>query len=283
MPGYADPMTPESLAIIGGGNMGRALLRCAISGAALRADRIVVAEPELGKHAGLAAEGAAVVASAVEAIARLESMGGEGQVLLAVKPQMLPALGEQVAGRVGDRVVISIMAGTPGARVRERLGPGVRVVRAMPNLPATIGRGVTALCLSAGAREGDDALARRLFACAGPAVVTVDESMMDAFTAVAGSGPAYLFYLAEAMAGAAESLGFDRGTAMAIVRQTIAGAGLLLAESGATPGELRAAVTSRGGTTAAALAVMDEAGVMAAVQRAIRAARDRGAELAAMA
>jgi len=149
----------------------------------------------------------------------------------------------------------------------------------MPNLPAKIRQGITALCAGAGTRPGDDSFAREIFGGVGPMVVTIEESLMDAFTAVAGSGPAYVFYLAEAMIQASVRLGFDEPTARDIVRETIAGAGNLLADSAEAPEKLRAAVTSKGGTTEAACKKLDEAGVMPAIVEAIRAARDRGREI----
>lgn len=278
--------TTVPLAILGGGNMGRAILLGGISGGFLCKDCVLVAEPDASKHAAIAETGVRVFSTARAALEHLNSMTSSdstGQVLLAIKPQMLSALADEVRGVIGPRVVISILAGTPGSRIRERLGPAVSVIRAMPNLPATIRQGTTAICLSDGAATGDDELARSLFLSVGQVVITIDESMMDAFTAVAGSGPAYVFYLAEAMTRAATDLGFDEATAIKIVRETIAGSAALLAESFDDPAALRAAVTSKGGTTAAATQVLDQATVMDTFRRAIAAARDRGAELSKLA
>ncbi len=213
----------------------------------------------------------------------MDNPGSPSQVLLAVKPQMLPTLADEIRGVIGPRIVISILAGTPGSKIRERLGPAVSVVRAMPNLPATIRQGTTAICLSDGASPGDDDLARSLFAAVGQVVITIEEAMMDAFTAVAGSGPAYVFYLAEAMTRAAVDVGFDETTAVKIVRETIAGSAALLGQSFDNPAALRAAVTSKGGTTAAATQVLDQANVIDTFRRAITAARDRGSELSQLA
>lgn len=273
------------LAIVGGGNMGLAIASGGMAGTGpLMRGFVTVAEPDEAKRAAFTALGVATFASAVEAIGAViakEEKPGDAQVLLAVKPQMLAGLAEQSRELFAaeSRVVISILAGTPTARVRAMLGPGARVVRAMPNLPAKIRQGTTALCAGAGTRPGDDAFAREIFAGVGPLVVTIDESLMDAFTAVAGSGPAYVFYLAEAMIQAGVRLGFDEPTARDLARETIAGAGNLLAESDEGPEKLRAAVTSKGGTTEAACKKLDEAGVMPALVEAIRAARDRGREL----
>jgi pyrroline-5-carboxylate reductase len=149
----------------------------------------------------------------------------------------------------------------------------------MPNLPAAIGEGATAVALGEGARPGDEALAMRIFGAIGPVVERIDERLMDAFTAVAGSGPAYLFYLAEAMSRSAVALGFEPAAADRMVRQTLAGAALLLRGSAESPAALRGRVTSKGGTTEAAVNVLDGAGAMGAIERAVAAAEKRGREL----
>ncbi len=277
------------LAIIGGGNMGLAIVSGGLAGTGpLMRGFVAVAEPDEDKRATFKAMGVATFTSASAAIAEAigkEEKPGEAQVLLAVKPQMLSGLADEVRELLAteSRVVISILAGTPTTKVRAVLsaaaGAEIRVVRAMPNLPAKIRQGITALCAGAGTRPGDDSYAREIFGGIGPMVVTIEESLMDAFTAVAGSGPAYVFYMAEAMIQASVRLGFDESTARDIVRETIAGSGNLLADSAEAPEKLRAAVTSKGGTTEAACKKLDEAGVMPAIVEAIRAARDRGREI----
>ncbi|MBC7773369.1 MAG: pyrroline-5-carboxylate reductase [Pyrinomonadaceae bacterium] len=275
------------LAFIGGGNMAQAIITGCLASKTLSAERIVVAEPDLSRHGALSLTGVTAVPSASEAVRWLHYHEAKhpdeppGQILLAVKPQMLAPVASEVAAasEAGRRVVISILAGTPSAKVRSALGAAFAVVRAMPNTPAKIGKGVTALSLGAGALAGDELLARRLFRGIGPLVIDCDESLMDAFTAVGGSGPAYVFYLAEAMIAAAIELGFARETADQVVRATIAGAALLLLDDQLSPAELRAAVTSKGGTTAAATRVLDDSLVQQAIRQAIRAARDRGIEL----
>lgn len=273
--------TQDPVAFIGGGNMAGAIIRGALDSGAL-GERWVVAEPDAGKQGGFAN----AVGTAAEAIAWLrnaERAPGTGQVLLAVKPQMLGAVADEIRDAMVDgpaRVVVSILAGIPSERVREALGGNARVVRVMPNLPAGIGRGMSAIALGAGAGEGDDVRARGLLEGVGR-VVEIRESLMDAYTGLAGSGPAYVFYLAEAMINAGVELGFSREEAMLIVRETIAGSGEMLVRSPGHPHELRMGVTSKGGTTAAATHVLDEAGVMDAIGRAIAAARHRGAELGA--
>lgn len=284
-------MTATPLLIIGGGNMGCAIVVGGLGAAVLDASCVGVAEPVDGQRGRLVqavrAVGrgeVAVFASArqgIEWLAEREVQGGDrGQILLAVKPQMLAGLASEIGTTVGDRVVITILAGTPGAKVQAALGVSARIVRAMPNLPASIRRAATAVCKSDGAREGDDEFALRLFRGIGPCVVSIEERLMNAFTGLAGSGPAYVFYLAEAMIDAAERMGFDRNTASKVVRQTIEGSGALLAESTESPGALRASVTSKGGTTQAAMSVLEQHHVKAWIVEAILAAEARGSELA---
>lgn len=274
------PNAPEyaRLVIIGGGNMAGAMVRGAIGARVVEPGEVVVCEPDAGKRSEF--ERAGVRATGVHAEA-LAALRGDGQVMLAVKPQMLSAVVEQMRGAWPERevVVITVLAGTPTAKVRAALGGNVRVVRAMPNIAASVGRSATALCLGAGARAGDDAFAEQVFRGVGTLVVRIDEELMDAFTAVASSGLAYVFYLAEGMMRAAQDLGFDAATADRAVRETIAGAAAMMGSSGEAPAALRAAVTSKGGTTAAAVGVLDGRGVMEAIVAALTAARDRGREL----
>jgi pyrroline-5-carboxylate reductase len=282
------PAPPTPLAIIGGGHMAQAILAGGHAAAALDPAATIVAEPDPAKHPALAAHGIHIVATAAQAaqwLLKNESAPGQGQILLAIKPQMLAPVAADLSPILSGipRIVITILAGTPSATVRSALGPATRVVRAMPNLAARIRRGATALCLGDGALPGDDAFAQQLFRAVGHLVVPLDESMMDAFTALAGSGPAYVFYLAEAMVSAAVEVGFDEPTAIHIVRETIAGAGGLLAAATESPAALRAAVTSKGGTTEAAARVLDHARVHEAITQAITAARDRGRELSNLA
>jgi pyrroline-5-carboxylate reductase len=268
------------LAVIGGGNMGRAILTGAARAGVLKPAAAVVAEPDPAKREALERDGFTCVPQARDAVARMEP---DGQVLLAIKPQLLESVSEQIRAGLAGRVVISILAGVPSAAVGRALSTGdlrpVRVVRAMPNLPAAIGQGTTGVCLGQGASAGDDAFALRLFAAVGPAVITLREDLMDAFTAVAGSGPAYLFLLAEAMLAGARGVGLDEAPARAAVAQALVGAAAMLAGDERTPGALRAAVTSPGGTTQAAMDVLLSAGVVETWVKAIEAARDRGREL----
>jgi len=266
------------LAFIGGGTMARAIIQGALGAELIDPGRVVVADPDQDKRRSMARLGCAVVPAADEA-ARWLGDRTDGQIVLAIKPQVFGAVAAQI-GRLSDPiVVISIMAGVSSERINAGLGPRARIIRVMPNTPARVGAGATAVAMGAGARPGDDAVAMSLFGAVGPVVVRIDESLMDAFTAVAGSGPAYAFYLAEAMIEAGASLGLDAQVARRVVGQVIAGAGVLLVEDGADPASLRAAVTSKGGTTAAAMSVLEQERVAQTIVRAVTAAKDRGRQL----
>src|SRR5690606_20111285 len=227
--GYASRMAQLALplAIIGGGNMAQAIVRGGIDAGVLDARRIAVAEPDGARRDLFRSWGVRAVKTPPELAAWLasEAEPGSGQILLAVKPQSLGEVGKQYRTLIATprRIIISLLAGTPSTRIRAALGDHA-VVRTMSNTPARIRQGTTAVALGEGAAEGDDDLAVELFTAVGR-VVRIDEDMMDAFTAVAGSGPAYVYYLAEAMVKAATEVGFDRDTALWIVRWTIAGAG----------------------------------------------------------
>jgi len=267
-------MPETKLAIIGGGNMAQALIAGAIDAGLLDPEQILVAEPEPDKRSLLQTWGVQVVSRTDEIPDRLERAT---QLLLAIKPQTLAQVAEQLGPLRDDRIVITILAGTPSRKVREALGPGARVVRAMPNTAARVGKGMAAVC--PGVETGDEAFAVELLQAVGQ-VIRIDESRMDAFTALAGSGPAYLFYLAEAMARGGRVAGLAPEHADRAARATVVGAAALLDDSDQTPEQLRAAVTSKGGTTEAAIQILGNAGVADAIVHAIVAARDRGAELA---
>lgn len=269
---------PAKLALVGGGTMARAILMGALDSGVAEPWEVIVADPSAPQRTVLESVGI----RCAERAGRLSRwMNEDTQIMLAVKPQMLAeAAADARPLLTSSRVVISILAGMPTEKIRAALGENARMVRAMPNTPARVRKGMAAVALGAGALDDDDDLAVRLFRAVGD-VVRLEESMLDAFTAVVGSGPAYAFYLAEAMVEAAERMGFDSVTADRIVRHTIQGAGALMCELlDSTPSQLREAVTSKGGTTAAALGVLDDAGVREALVRAVEAARNRGAELA---
>lgn len=203
-------------------------------------------------------------------------------VLIAVKPQMMrEALPSLVALGGGRTLFLSIAAGTTLATFEAVLGAGTRIIRAMPNTPAAVGRGITAITGNALATEDDMALAEALLSAVGQVVRLQGEHQMDAVTAVSGSGPAYVFHLIEAMAAAGEAEGLPADLAMQLARATVTGAGELAHRAPESASQLRINVTSPGGTTAAALAVLMDAatGFPALLKRAVKAAADRGREL----
>lgn len=261
------------LGIIGAGNMGSAIARGAVAAGVLGPPDLLIAEVTAARRRELAGEGFATSADPSAALAA-------EQVLLAVKPQSFPALARALGPLAAPKVIVSIMAGVSSRSIRRALGERARVVRVMPNTPCQVGAGMAAIALGEGAEPGDEALAVQLFEAVGR-TARVEERLMDAVTALSGSGPAYVFLLAEALERAGSDLGLEPATAALLVRQTILGAATLLSGSKEDPAALRAAVTSPGGTTEAALAVMRERDLPGVVADAVRAARDRGRALEA--
>jgi pyrroline-5-carboxylate reductase len=259
------------LGIIGGGNMGQAIARGAITQRVLERDEIVVVEPDAAKHAAIEQIGCAVEPAPDQALAC-------EQVLLAVKPQSFAGLAESLGELSQPTVVISIMAGIGTETIRRKLGEHARVIRAMPNTPCQLGEGMTGIAMGAGAKSGDESLAWHIFEAIGRTAM-LDESLMHAVTAVSGSGPAYVYLLAELMEQAAQQIGLDPATAQLLVVQTIIGAGRMLRETGTEPAELRRIVTTPQGTTAAAYDVMIRRELPDILIEALTAARDRGYEL----
>ena len=201
--------------------------------------------------------------------------------VLAVKPQILDGVLEKLEPRLGPgTLVLSIAAGKTIRGIAARLGGTRAIVRAMPNTPAAIGRGMSVLVANEAAAPADRAIAEALLAAVGAVEWIADEALLDAVTAVSGSGPAYVFLLAECLAEAGRAAGLPGPLSEKLARETVAGAGALLAASDLPASKLRENVTSPGGTTAAALAVlMGERGLAALMKEAVAAAAHRSAEL----
>jgi pyrroline-5-carboxylate reductase len=204
-------------------------------------------------------------------------------VLIAVKPQMMAEALPALASYGPGPLFVTVAAGTKISTYEQVLGAGARMVRAMPNIPAAVGRGVTAIVGNGAATAADMDLAEALLQAVGKVVRLEGEHQMDAVTAVSGSGPGYVFHLVEALAAAGVAEGLPADLSMVLARATLAGAGEMLEQSAMTAAELRESVTSQKGTTAAGLAVlMDEGtGFPALMKRAVKAAADRGRELGA--
>ena len=212
----------------------------------------------------------------------VEAVRDADLVVLAVKPQDMAGAAASIAAEVGvrRRIVVSIAAGIRLVDLARWLGPAVPLVRTMPNRPALIGAGITAACAGGRVTVEDRAAVERVLSTAGPLVWLDDEALMDAVTAVSGSGPAYFFLLIEALEDAGTALGLPRDTARRLAVHTALGAGRMAAEGSDDPATLREQVTSRGGTTAAALAVLEAADLRGTVAAAVAAAARRSAELA---
>ncbi len=267
-------LNAHPVAFIGTGSMARAIALGLYRASPAQAERIACTRRDAAALVDLAALGIRTGSDNQAAIAVAEI------VVLAVKPQVYDDVLASCrnAFRPGQ-VLVSVLAGIPTAALERHVPDGVRVVRAMPNTPALIGQGVTGICAGASAGPEQLELASRLFASVGE-VISIDERQMDALTATSGSGPAYLFYLAEVMMAGARELGLTTETADTLVRGTLSGAAALLAQSPYSPETLRARVTSPGGTTARAIDVFDAAGLRLTVARAMAAAERRAAELA---
>lgn len=266
---------------IGAGNMAHAILHGANRAGVLDPDQIAVLDPNFDRRALFTH----AYDSPGDAIRWLIDQPGESpMILLAIKPQMLRDALPPIVESLRDQdcpacTWVSILAGSTTHTIQSLVRTEDKVIRVMPNTPAQLGLGMSAIANDNQPDPEDLNRVRTLFESIGKAI-EIPESLMDAFTAVAGSGPAYLFYLAEGMMHAAESIGFTKDQADTIVRQTILGSSQLLTQSPETPGELRAKVTSKNGTTHAATSTLDENGVMNAFIAALTAARDRGRELA---
>ena len=261
--------TPQ-LAVLGLGNMGAAVLQGGLDHGILAPESVLVCDPDQAKLSSFVERGCR--------IGTTEEAASIPRVLLAIKPQIFPDLALAFSSQPRDRTVISVMAGIQGHRIATAMGMGTSVIRAMPNTPASIGHGVTAIAVSPETSDAEQAFARKLFAAVG-SVVEVEEELMFAVTATSGSGPAWVYRLVEAWIKGAEEQGLPPETAKSLVHGTLLGAAQLLAHSDRSASELRAAVTSKGGTTAAGQAAMDDHGFDHAVQQAIAAATQRGREL----
>lgn len=261
------------LGVIGGGNMAEAIIAGLTGSGAMAAGEIIVSEPLPDRREKLVATlGVTCVGDNLAAAAC-------PTVLLAVKPQMMAAvLGEAASAFGPEALVVSIAAGLSTARLDALLGGRGRLVRVMPNTPMLAGAGMSALAAGPRAGEVDLLAATELFAASGKTCI-VPENLMDAVTAVSGSGPAYFFYLIEGMIAAGVAEGLSEPVARLLAVQTCAGAAKLLEHTGQAPEALRAQVTSPNGTTQRAIETMDAMGVKDGVIHAVRAAAARSREL----
>lgn len=266
-------MQAVNLAFIGGGNMASAVFGGLIA-RGWPASSISVVEPWDVQRARLAAAhpGLRVIAAADA------SLTNAAVVVWAVKPQSFGDAAAACAAHVGGALQLSVMAGIRSEAIAHAAGTE-RVVRAMPNTPALIGRGIAGLYARPAVSAADRALIEQVLAPTGSLLWMAEEADLDAVTALSGSGPAYMFYVIEAMVEAGTQMGLAPDAARRLAQETMAGAAALAMQSAESPATLRERVTSKGGTTHAAITTLDDSGVKAAFVRALHAARTRAEEL----
>jgi pyrroline-5-carboxylate reductase len=262
-----------TVGFVGTGNMAEALIRGLVESKMVEARQIVASHPREERRLELATRyGIEAVASNVEVARRADIL------VLAVKPQVLPrVLAEIEADAKAGALVISIAAGVPMAVVEARL-PRVRVVRAMPNTPARVGAGATAIAAGGHATPEDLAAARRIFDSVG-ITVTLEESQLDAVTGLSGSGPAYIFLIIEALSDAGVKVGLSRNVSQALAAQTVYGSAKILIETNEHPGRLKDMVTSPGGTAIAGLHTLEAGGLRTTLMDAVEVATRRSRQL----
>jgi pyrroline-5-carboxylate reductase len=267
-------LASHTIGFIGAGNMAEALIRGLVTGNHVPASHIIASAPRKERLDQLR------TAYGIEATADNRSVAERcNVVVLSVKPQIL----DKVLREIGDRLkpgtlVISIAAGFDTATIEEAVADGVRVVRAMPNVPALVGAGATAVSAGKHASEADLATARALFDAVG-ITVELDESQLDAVTGLSGSGPAYIFLILEALADAGVKVGLARRNAQRLAAQTVMGSAKLLLDTDEHPGKLKDMVTSPGGTAIAGLHTLEEGGLRTTLINAVETATKRSREL----
>lgn len=265
----------KSIAIIGTGNMGSALIRGLVNSNIAKPHMISVFDTDRDKLDALVQE------LGVRGATDLDTTVNDSidVVILAVKPQVLPAVLERIAPKITDRhLVISIAAGVPTRFILSKLNKPARVIRTMPNAAAIVGQSASALCTAGTADKQDLQTAMDIFSAIGVAV-EVDEKMMNLVTGLSGSGPAYVFAIMEGLTDAGVLLGLDRPTARKLTIQTILGAATMAASENVHLGELKDRITSPGGTTIAGLHVLERSGLGGILMDAVVAATRRADEL----
>lgn len=273
--GLSSALTSKNLAIIGVGAMGSALVRGLIQSGKLKADQIIASDVDEERLKQLQPFGVQTTNDNKLAVQQSDV------ALLCVKPQVMDEVLAEISPAVDPKkhCVISIAAGIPISRLESALPEGTPVVRVMPNTPAQVLAGASAIALGTNATELHRQIAHEIFSAVG-LVIDVPEKLIDAVTALSGSGPAYVFVFAEALADAGVNLGLPRAVALKLAAQTLLGAAKMLLETGKHPAELKDMVTSPGGTTIAALSVLERKAFRGAIIEAVAVAHQRAKELA---
>jgi len=264
----------KSVVFLGTGNMAEALLKGLLREGTADPEEIVCAEPRPERREEIANR------YGVEVTGDNRAAAAEGDlIILSVKPQVVEAVLAEIAPAIdAAKLLVSIAAGVSIATLARALPAGTRIVRTMPNTPALVGAGATALARGPHASEADLTVARALFEAVGTAVV-VDEPLLDGVTGLSGSGPAYVFLAIEVLADGGVKAGLPRPAAVALAAQTVLGAARLVLETGRHPGELKDMVTSPGGTTIAGVHALEARGFRAALIEAVEASARRSREL----
>ena len=265
----------KRVGFLGAGNMGEAMIRGMLQAGLVPAGSIAASDAQRERLAHVAGQyGIRGVAGNVDLVRESDV------IVLAVKPQIMAAVLGEIAPAVdAQKLLISIAAGVPTGTIRAQLGRTVRLIRVMPNTPALVLEGVTAIARADGLAAGDLETAQELFGAVGK-VVLLEEDALDAVTGLSGSGPAYIAIVIESLADGGVKMGLDRATAMTLAAQTVLGSAKLILETGAHPGQLKDMVSSPGGTTIAGIAALEEGGVrrtfISAVERATLRSRELG-------
>lgn len=265
------------LVLIGAGKMGTAMLQGWLE-AGVKGDQVTIFDPAPPPETM-----AVITQHSISHNPPVDSVSGIEVILVAIKPQMVDEVLPAMADLAKDNsLVVSVVAGKTIAAFRQYFGDATPVIRTIPNTPAAVGRGITAMAASDGVSPGQSELATALLSSLGEVVTVGDEALIDACTAISGSGPAYIFYMTECMTAAAMELGLPADVAEQLARATVAGAGELMRATGTPAGTLRENVTSPKGTTHAALQVLmaDPDGMKQLLIRATAAAEKRSRELA---
>ena len=266
-------MAEKSIGFVGAGNMAEAMIRGLLRGEVFKPNQVTASAPRDERQRELAEK------YGIHATGSNREAARQSIVVLSVKPQILSKVLDEIAETISaDSLVISIAAGVPVSAIQLKLRPGTRVVRAMPNTPALVDAGATAIARGEHARESDLEDAKRIFDAVGITVV-LDESLLDAVTGLSGSGPAYVFLILEALSDAGVKVGLSRRTSQLLSAQTLLGSAKLLIETNEHPGRLKDMVTSPGGTAITGLHTLEHGGLRTTLMNAVEAATRRSREL----
>ena len=264
----------KRIGFVGCGNMGEALVKGLVEANVVKADAVTAADTRTDRLADLDRRyGIRVAKDNLECVRECDV------VLLAVKPQIMAPVLKEIAPSLSRRqLVISVAAGVSTATIHAAVGKDIRLIRVMPNAPALVLEGATAIAKGKGLEDGDLEIAQEIFGAVGK-VVVLDEELMDAVTGLSGSGPAYVAVVIESLADGGVKMGLDRVTAMTLATQTVLGAAKLLLETGLHPGSLKDMVSSPGGTSITGIAALEEGGIRTTFIKAVERATLRSREL----